>query len=878
MNPLGDVNGLPLAPGNFLLSLDPKLVADVIISGGIHADEMARLASLFLGSDRTKWKLVLDTANSKGDLQPVRACAYILALDAAPAEFMETADKAFGLIPDWNEKFAVGGKLLKINPTRFGTAMQGLAAAQLLGNDSRASSKAWMQARDSGLWLVRHCGEAAIPLLLEYFGIPLETKEWTRKNQSEFKNEVLSLAVEKLGRCAVPLFEASFQTDQPEVQLHALQLWSGIKIEGETDRIAARFRNLFGSTESSIVSRAVRFSGDAVLQVIEDDLWRLLSHRSRPVRDAAATTLAKTGDSRLPKAKELWAAKRADTRLAAVSWLRAIGTTSAAAVLQDWLDHEGDDNVRDAILLALEKLPGGLAASDLSELKKRIKKTLAKIQGTRIPWLDIKKLPRPELADGTKLSTEHLRYLLYRQSRVADMRMDIEAKPLFAQLNRSTSGDLALAVLQAFIGSNADAEDRWAMAFAAAVGDDRIVRVLTRQIGEWADHMRGKLAEHAVQALALHGSDAGLLAVDAMAIRYRSKNKNIGKAASEAFAEAARNRGLTVEELGDLVVPWFGFESGKPRVIEFGTTKLEVTINADFKLVFCDDAKNRKTNKIPDNAPAEVRAEFREISASLKEAVKSQLLRMETLMVRQFRWPVARWQELYLRHPLLLPFAQRLLWGAYDATGRLRRTFRALEDQSMTDVADEQFQLQSNGSVGIVHPLELKTEERRAWSKHLADYNIVPPFSQLDRQVVLARRDQANTKFGKEVAETEINAMTFKGRAERLGWVRGSVCDAGCINFYRKSFPTAGVDVFVETEGLYVGIDMYSNITLGTSFFVRHGTVKIGGYEYDEPGKESDPRLVSYGDVPAIAYSEAMGDLGRIAGKAQTQQEELADA
>src|SRR5262249_48221277 len=133
---------------------------------------------------------------------------------------------------------------------------------------------------------------------------------------------------------------------------------------------------------------------------------------------------------------------------------------------------------------------------------------------------------------------------------------------------------------------------------------------------------------------------------------------------------------------------------------------------------------------------------------------------------------------------------------------------------------------------------------------------------------------QKNTKFGNQVAGTEINAMTFKGRAERLGWARGSVCDAGCINFYTKGFPTAGVDVFVETEGMYVGIDMYSNIKLGKVFFTKHGSVQIGSYTYDEPGDANDPRLISYGAVHPIAFSETMGDLAKISGKTETQQTE----
>lgn len=247
-------------------------------------------------------------------------------------------------------------------------------------------------------------------------------------------------------------------------------------------------------------------------------------------------------------------------------------------------------------------------------------------------------------------------------------------------------------------------------------------------------------------------------------------------------------------------------------------------------------------------------------------------------MVRQFRWPSGRWAELYLEHPLLVPFAQRLVWGAYDSAGRLAGTFRALEDHSLTDAADNAFALAPDWPVGVVHPLELTPEARQSWLGHLADYDVVPPFAQLERPVVTVKPEQAGTRVGNEIAGTELNAMTFKGRAERLGWTRGSVCDAGCINHYVKTFPGAGVDVFVQTEGMYVGIDMYTDIKLGDVFFVRHASVKLGSYVYDEPSDLDDPRLVSYGDVPAIAFSEAMGDLGKIAGTTKDEVGESAHA
>ena len=39
------------------------------------------------------------------------------------------------------------------------------------------------------------------------------------------------------------------------------------------------------------------------------------------------------------------------------------------------------------------------------------------------------------------------------------------------------------------------------------------------------------------------------------------------------------------------------------------------------------------------------------------------------------------------------------------------------------------------------------------------------------------------------------------------------------------------------------------------------------GVQPDESGDEKDERLVPFGEVPAIKFSEAMGDLAKIAGK-----------
>src|SRR6185437_6390810 len=496
----------------------------------------------------------------------------------------------------------------------------------------------------------------------------------------------------------------------------------------------------------------------------------------------------------------------------------------------------------------------------------RIKKSADKIANPPAAWADASKLPALQWNDGGKLSRDAMAYLIYRQSRVSEMRADVEAAPMYEMIDRSRTSEFCRVIFQGFLAKQ-DAADRWVLALVGLLSDERLVPDLVAQIRDWVDHNRGKLAEYAVQALALMGSDAALLAVDAMAIRYRSKMKNVGRAAAEAFALAADKLGITPEELGDRVVPWLGFAPGQPRIIEAGKGRIEASIGMDLKLAFKDLEKHKPVKSLPKTVAKEVLGEFKDLSANLREVVKAQVLRMENLLVRQRRWPAAQWRSLFLQHPLLLPFAARVVWGYYDETGKRFGTFRALADRTLTTNLDESYDLSATGTVGMVHPLELSDGERAAWQSHLADYEIEPPLPQLERQVVHCTAEQAEKRIHEALNGISLNAMTFKGRAERLGWYRGSVCDGGGITSYYKSFPASGADVFLALDGMYMGIDMYSDIKLGNAFFVMHDGVRIGSYTYDEPANEDDPRLIPLGKVPPIVFSEVMGDLQKIAGK-----------
>jgi hypothetical protein len=620
-----------------------------------------------------------------------------------------------------------------------------------------------------------------------------------------------------------------------------------------------------GASLSEFVGLAGRWKPER----LADRLWPLLRSSSKPVREAAARALGRIGAEAVPHVAELLRDRKADARQAAVAVLAGVDSPEALRLLKARLDEEPSDYVRDAILIALDAARG--QEPSRTEIEYRIARTILKASALpadrTAPWVDEAALPRLHFQDGTPLRPEAVRYLLYRQSRQKEMRPDVEARPLYALIDRTTSGDFARKLLELFLASKAEAGDRWALAVAGLLGDDRVLRLLEPQIDRWAESGRSKMSEYAVQALALLATETTLSVLDAVSRHYQARFRNIGQAATEAIHQAATRLGISGDELADRIVPRLGFEPGRPRIVECGERRIEVRIGPDFKLKFRDAASGKSLAAPPKSAPKEVRDDFKDLAARLRSVLKAQAERLESLLIRQHRWPSARWRALYLDHPLLLPLAGRLVWGVYDRDRRLIGTLRALEDETLTDVRDEPFDLPDSAEVGIVHPLDLDEDTRRAWLDHLADYEVQTPFPQLERPVVRVPEGHEADRLVKDFDGIGLDPLTFKGRATRCGWVHGPVVDAGGVHAYLRPFPDLGVEAVL---GLPDGVNItgdFGDATLGPVGFARRADLPEVIYSWNFLADETDPRLLPLGEVPPVVYSEVMGELARIAGR-----------
>ena len=137
------------------------------------------------------------------------------------------------------------------------------------------------------------------------------------------------------------------------------------------------------------------------------------------------------------------------------------------------------------------------------------------------------------------------------------------------------------------------------------------------------------------------------------------------------------------------------------------------------------------------------------------------------------------------------------------------------------------------------------------------------PIPQIERGVEIMDPLHGNRRSISLTHGKKISAGTFRSRAEKRGWTRGSVIDAGGISSYYKLYPGAGIEVVLPTDNFWIGIDPMDEIELDSAYFATAGSVERGSYIYDEPAPD-DPRVLRFDQITAVVFSETMSDLKAI--------------
>ena len=410
---------------------------------------------------------------------------------------------------------------------------------------------------------------------------------------------------------------------------------------------------------------------------------------------------------------------------------------------------------------------------------------------SRLKWLAIEQLPALVDLSGKPFTDDMKAYIL-THSLEATAAPDPNVLAVRDQLTLQSRSNFAGDVLAAWLANGSPAKERWVLLLCTALGDIRIVDMLTTQIKEWAEHARGAIAADAVRALAFLSDLAALRTIDTL--KRTVKNRQVKNAAAEALALAAQHLQITAEELEDRLVPDLGFDRTGRRTFTYGQRTFTAKVNNELELILTNDETGKAIKSLPkpgaqdDEQLAEAaRDELKRLKKELKNLVQNQSIRLESALSQNRLWSASSWKSLFIDNMLMQKFAISIIWGIYE-DGTLQATFRYADDGTFTTADEDEYEIEETAQIGLVHPLELSEEEIEAWRMQLEDYEITQPFAQLSRELFYPTEDEIESRVIIRFTEDEYSPSSFANSLEKSGWYKGIPQDAGVYSEFYKEY------------------------------------------------------------------------------------------
>lgn len=540
---------------------------------------------------------------------------------------------------------------------------------------------------------------------------------------------------------------------------------------------------------------------------------------------------------------KLLAQKKSAKRETALMIIENQGADAYRTELEKSYATEKSDKLKSKIseLLGSEAKPAEISDEDL---------VTALTKGTKskkVLWLFEQPFAPIHFIDDTVAEDIYLQALLLTYANANEGTLPPEGKTLAQKLKADELETFALEVLSRWLEKGAEAKTKWTMYFAVIYGGDEAINCLTDYIKEWSKqslNMRVALAVKAVNAVALNGSSYALMTVDNISRKYKSRA--VRAAAVDALANAAKQLGLTTQELADKIVPDMGFDEKMCRTFDFGSRKFSVYLTPQLDIeIFEGEKKLKNLPKIGVNddpvLAEKATADFKEMKKQMKTVIGAQKQRLEYVLMLDRKWTAEAWKALFVKNPLMHCFAIGLIWGIYE-NGCLKTAFRYLDDGSFTNSNDEEIMLSEGMQIGLVHPLELTEHEKEAWLEQLDDYEIIQPFDQLRRKVYKVAEIDKNKTACEIFKNTEITNTTLVNRMTKAGWDKGQAQDAGFFyEFIRNDISGKGKD----PDGKLVNIGMTAELKFSGTY--------IGYYEIEDVTVEE-----LYFRLPDAAYNDNM--------------------
>ncbi|HDJ7935180.1 TPA: WGR and DUF4132 domain-containing protein [Escherichia coli] len=369
--------------------------------------------------------------------------------------------------------------------------------------------------------------------------------------------------------------------------------------------------------------------------------------------------------------------------------------------------------------------------------------------------------------------------------------------------------EFAWDLFTAWLAAGAPSKESWAFTTLGVLGNDDTARKLTPLIRAWPGESQHKRATVGLDILAAIGSDIALMQLNGIA--QKLKFKALQERAKEKIADIAESRELTVAELEDRLAPDLGLDDNGSLLLDFGPRQFTVSFDETLKPFMRDASGSRlkdlpKPNKSDDESRSnDAVNRYKLLKKDARTVAAQQVARLESAMCLRRRWSPENFQLFLVEHPLVRHLTRRLIWGVYSAENQLQACFRVAEDNSYSTADDDLFTLpEGDISIGIPHVLEISPTDAAAFGQLFADYELLPPFRQLDRNSYALTEAERNASELTRWAGRKCPSGRVMGLANK-GWIKGTPQDGGWIGWMIKPLGRWSLIMEID-EGFAVGM------------------------------------------------------------------------
>jgi hypothetical protein len=625
-------------------------------------------------------------------------------------------------------------------------------------------------------------------------------------------------------------------------------------------------------------------------------LWSFALGSVKAERALARRALAKLPDSGRRVLLALGSRNQVE-REAAVEWLAQSGDAAAVPAIRAALAKEKSARLKAAMTSALEALGGGVDdLLDRKSLLAEAERGLAKGVPYDLGWFPFADLPAVHWSDGEVVEPQVIAWWLVHSRKLGSPEPGPILRRYAAELAVEEARALGRAIVAAWIArdvepypeseararaalslqqmlsyggppltqSQQDAllmramveprgsatAQKGVLAVASALAGDLATPLVAEYLKTWYG-MRPAQCKALLQMLAWVDGQGAIQLLLATATRFRTAG--IRQTAETCVRSLAERRGWTLDELADRTVPRADLEGDGSLPLSYGARAFRARLTDELKLVV-EDESGKELSALPEpraSDDAEAAANARKQLAACRKQVqalaKQQAARLYEAMCTERGWTAADFRAYLLGHPILSRLCQRVTWSV--GQGETGFSFRPLGDGTLTDANDAAVELEPSARIQVLHPLCVPPETVAAWTRHLADYEIVPLFDQLGRAPYRLPAELRTATAVGDYRGHMIEAFKLRGRATKLGFQRGANDDGAWFSTYCRLLPRLGIEVVIHFTGNQLP-EENRTVALETLAFRRGGQVRD---------------LLPLGQVPAVLLSESYNDLRTLA-------------